>query len=454
MSTAFAINFRDLETWAPGAYTRVEWDWKPDELSPLSEALVRRREPVDKDDDAEAGMVSLSFDGDFTARDIPVDEIDGKLFAAWPGDVVYSKIDVRHGAIGVLPARFGKAAVTAEFPVYSIREDSALPEYVALLFRSRRFREVLASKISGASGRKRIDPERLESTLVPLRSTDWQRSVVAAWSQSHEGVVAARMAVKQARDALDQMLEAACEPRALTAIRSRALVASAATASRWDVAHEKAGRYRANQPNLVYIGELAEPAALAVKPSAEPDHAWPVYGVDNKVGVFLSHYQPGSDFKSAYKRIRPGWFFHNPTRSSVGSLGRVPLDAPEDAITSPEYQVWRAKSEADAAFIEALLGTRFFLRLVNLHRSGGVKQRLYVQDLLSIGIPPLRAEDRAEAAVKYREARDSLSAAVARHEAQSALIDQIIDGSSPMSLLGGQHDEERRAGDSSGIRAV
>ena len=87
----------------------------------------------------------------------------------------------------------------------------------------------------------------------------------------------------------------------------------------------------------------AEEATELVRPSDQPDKDWPVYGVNNKAGVFFSHYQKGSEFNSAYKRIRADWFFHNPTRANVGSLGRVP-QVPEDAITSPEYQVWRIRN--------------------------------------------------------------------------------------------------------------
>jgi hypothetical protein len=48
------------------------------------------------------------------------------------------------------------------------------------------------------------------------------------------------------------------------------------------------------------------------------------------------------EFNAPYKRIHKDCFFHNPTRSSVGSLGHVP-EVPKDAITSPEYQVWKLR---------------------------------------------------------------------------------------------------------------
>jgi type I restriction enzyme, S subunit len=40
------------------------------------------------------------------------------MFAAFPGDIVFSKIDARSGAIGVIPTEIAKAVVTSEFPVF------------------------------------------------------------------------------------------------------------------------------------------------------------------------------------------------------------------------------------------------------------------------------------------------------------------------------------------------
>jgi hypothetical protein len=112
--------------------------------------------------------------------------------------------------------------------------------------------------------------------------------------------------------------------------------------NQWDVKAARAAAFRLAHPEFVRFGTFAEEATQMVKPFQSPEHEWPVYGVNNKEGVFFSHMQLGADFKTPYKRIQKDWFFHNPTRSSVGSLGHVP-EVPENAITSPEYQVWKLR---------------------------------------------------------------------------------------------------------------
>jgi hypothetical protein len=46
-----------------------------------------------------------------------------------PPDIIYSKIDVRNGAIGIVPDEFPNITVTSEFPVYRIKNDVAVSEW-------------------------------------------------------------------------------------------------------------------------------------------------------------------------------------------------------------------------------------------------------------------------------------------------------------------------------------
>lgn len=170
---------------------------------------------------------------------------------------------------------------------------------------------------------------------------------------------------------------------------------------RWDIKTAKATLFRLAHPDFRPLGDFAEEATEIVRPMDKPDHDWPVYGVNNTAGVFLNQYQKGEKFNAPYKRIRKDWFFHNPTRANVGSLGRVP-DVPDDAITSPEYQVWRLRGGLIPAFVEILIKTRFFIDLIDCHRVGAVKQRLFVGNLLEIPVPdvPLSVQRRIVSAWK------------------------------------------------------
>lgn len=156
---------------------------------------------------------------------------------------------------------------------------------------------------------------------------------------------------------------------------------------RWDIKSARAAGFRREHPDFVPFGTFVEDATQLARAADEPNKEWPVYGVSNSEGVFLSHMQLGKDFRTAYKRIEPDWFFHNPTRANVGSMARV-KEALTDAITSPEYQVWKIKDPAwSPDYVEVLIEMPFFNHLVNIHRVGGVKERLYVENLMEMPVP-------------------------------------------------------------------
>ena len=102
------------------------------------------------------------------------------MFAAYPGDVVFSRIDARNGAIGVLQEGIDKAVVTSEFPVFVPVPDRLDGGFVKLVLRTGNFLAALRLKASGTSGRKRITPDAFADLHIPLPPLDEQRAIVAA----------------------------------------------------------------------------------------------------------------------------------------------------------------------------------------------------------------------------------------------------------------------------------
>jgi type I restriction enzyme S subunit len=124
--------------------------------------------------------ITVHLTGEISARDRTA-PFKGTIFAAYPGDIVFSKIDARSGAIGMLPPEIGKAVITPEFPVFTAdpaRLDSA---FVKLVLRTGDFIAALRRKASGTSGRKRITPDAFQNLRIPLPPLPEQQAIVAAW---------------------------------------------------------------------------------------------------------------------------------------------------------------------------------------------------------------------------------------------------------------------------------
>ena len=121
----------------------------------------------------------MHLDGEISARDRTV-PYKGAMYAAYPGDIVFSKIDARNGAIGILQEGIARAAVTTEFPVFVPATDRLDGGFLKLVLRTGNFLAALRSKASGTSGRKRIAPQAFTDLRIPLPPLDEQRAVAVA----------------------------------------------------------------------------------------------------------------------------------------------------------------------------------------------------------------------------------------------------------------------------------
>lgn len=438
---AFAVLFKDFHRWNVNSFFTIRWNWPASAIKPLSCALERKSIAIDRKRDipSDLALVSLHFDGEMEPRDSDASTFKGKLFLAESGDVLYSKIDVRNGAIGVVPPSMPRVAVSSEYPVYGIRPEVALPHYVKLLFRTNVFRRQINSLISGASGRKRVQPSDLEQIEAPLPDPSVQRLIVDYWQEAQCGVNATRDGLSEpVRSLNERLIEVYQSTCARDVIHSRFFVLDFKDLAAWDVKSGRAASFRLACPLFRPMGDFIEEATELVRPAAEPDKDWPVYGVNNKEGVFLNSHQKGSAFNAPYKRIREDWFFHNPTRCNVGSLGIVP-DVPEDAITSPEYQVWRLKQDVSESlipgYVACLIQTPFFLDLVQFNRVGAVKQRMYTENLMQVRIPYLPIPEQQRYADARQKALTELDAAKRRLDAARKEVEAMILGTKKVRTL-------------------
>jgi hypothetical protein len=209
---AFVVWFRDLHRWSVGSFVQTDWRWPDEAIKPLSVVLSRKTVEVDRASPhaGELRLVTVHFDGEMELRDANAgSKFKGRLFHADPGDVIYSKIDVRNGAIGIVPDDFGRVCVSSEYPVYTVDQNLAEAEYVKLVFRTAAFRRKINSMISGASGRKRVQPADLVEVQVPLPPLAIQRKIVAAWDAARKDAAAtAEKIARLERDIETQFLNA------------------------------------------------------------------------------------------------------------------------------------------------------------------------------------------------------------------------------------------------------
>lgn len=173
---------RDVKRLDPKRYRYQREGTAPKGLRRLGDLLTRRLERVDRSKYAfeHLQLISLHFGGSMSPRDVKAwrKDIKGTLWFAYPGDLVYSKIDARNGAIGLVTDELGQVAVTSEYPVYRVKEGISA-ECLKIVLRTRQFTDLLKAMAAGHSGRKRVQPDELEDVLIPVPLLDQQRKIVA-----------------------------------------------------------------------------------------------------------------------------------------------------------------------------------------------------------------------------------------------------------------------------------
>lgn len=309
-----------------------------------------------------------------------------------PGCIIYNRLFAWKESFAIVPDELDGLYVSNEFPQFEINHAIALPKFVYLLFITAKvIGAVNAASIgSAAISRNRFKESDFLAFKVPIPPVSVQRKIVAYWEAAQQERTFAAAALSVLVSELHSWLISKTNGFD-EATRSKVFLANYETTRQWDVKAGRASAFITANPDFTRLGDFIEECVETVKPWDDPDKEWPVYGVNNKDGVFLNTLQSGNEFNSPYKKIKKNWFFHNPTRANVGSLGIVP-EVPEDAITSPEYQVWRLKDDYLPDFMAIMLRTKYFIALVAFNRVGGVKQRMYYANLAEIRLPKISME--------------------------------------------------------------
>lgn len=148
----------------------------------LREVLIERRESVQVDGQlGDWQAITIKFSGQVLPRERG-QMFKGAMFAAYPGDLAFSKIDARNGSVGLIPASIPKAVVTSEYPVFTPKAYRLRADYLHHLLRAEHFKATLQRQASGTSGRKRVTPEGFLSLEVPIPSLDEQDALIAAYT--------------------------------------------------------------------------------------------------------------------------------------------------------------------------------------------------------------------------------------------------------------------------------
>lgn len=350
------------------------------------------------------------------------------LYPLKPGCIIYNRLFAWKESFSVVAEEMNGHYVSNEFPLFDINQSIALPKFIYLLFITKKvIGAVNAASIgSAAISRNRFKESDFLAFKVPIPPLQIQQKIVGHWEAAQQERAAADTALSALISELHSWLVKHTKGFSQV-VGSKVFLANYENTQQWDVKAGRAAAFIAANPDFVRLGDYTEECTETFRPWDEPEKEWPIYGVNNKEGVFLSSMQAGKDFNAPYKKVEKDWFFHNPTRANVGSLGIV-NEVPMDALTSPEYQVWRLKGGFTPGFMALMLKTNYFLALVAFNRVGGVKQRMYYSNLAEIRLPEIPTEIQKDFAGRRREILANITAANEKLAQRKIEIEKMILG--------------------------
>lgn len=122
------------------------------------------------------------------------------------GQLVLSRIDARHGAIGLVPDSLDGAVVSSDFPVFDLNESKIVPRFLEWMTRTPEFVKLCQSASEGTTNRVRLKEDRFLQVTIPLPPLEEQRRIVARIEELATKIEEARglrhLVLKGLRDAL------------------------------------------------------------------------------------------------------------------------------------------------------------------------------------------------------------------------------------------------------------
>ena len=423
------IQYSELERWDVKYFAaRIKSQYP---LVSLADFVMEHNEkirPFESPDETFKILGVNNVDGIFHAYDALGKEINQPYKKVSAGDFAYNPYRINVGSIGWVPPEHDSAYISPAYVVFSVDSSVILPEVFWFILKSDFFNQTLRAATAG-SVRMNLTYPLLETLKIPVPPLPIQQKIVAHWEAAQQEQTAADAALSAL--VLELHLWLIKQTKGFGQVtRSKVFLANYENTQQWDVKAGRAAAFITANPDFIRLGDHTEECTETVRPWDKPEKEWPIYGVNNKSGVFLSSMQIGEEFNAPYKKIEKDWFFHNPTRANVGSLGIVP-EVPADAITSPEYQVWRLKGGFLPDFMALMLRTDYFLALVAFNRVGGVKQRMYYANLAEIRLPEIPAEVQKNFADRRQKILTNITAANKKLLQRKSEVEKMILGTRP-----------------------
>ena len=153
----------------------------------LSDILELQRELVSREDVRKNKwriISKINFSGELFLREMSeIDTYKGNLYKVSDNNIIYSKINVRHGCIYYHQKEQVPFVVSNEYPIFKFNDTKVNGDYLKIILRSESFKKLLNTKTSGIS-KSRVKIDEFLNIQIPLPSLEKQNELLEKFNKN------------------------------------------------------------------------------------------------------------------------------------------------------------------------------------------------------------------------------------------------------------------------------
>lgn len=183
------INFKDLTSWGYGQLSfNNNYAFKYPSIK-LARLIKEYKHKVILKDEEIYARVTIKVNN---CGVVKRDSLFGKdiktkgQFYIKKGQFIYSNIDARNGAFGVVPENLDGAIITNSFSTFECDNSLILPQYLELLLTTKYYIKIWSKLSRGTTNRRSVKNDVFLNVKIPVPSMEQQKEILARYNEKIE----------------------------------------------------------------------------------------------------------------------------------------------------------------------------------------------------------------------------------------------------------------------------
>lgn len=402
------INYSETKSWSfsenVGLFSNTQIGHWP--VVRLGDLITRSKHPLIVEDEIVYRRITIRNNAggvQLRMRQGVVEELYGReiktkrQFMASSGQLVISKIDVRNGAVGIVPKEADGAIVTGNFWTYDITDSRIVPEILPLLLTRPSVLNKIDQMSHGTTNRKYITEDQILSISIDLPDVHTQKKLLSDYSslrkRMSEKELRIQKTTQEMRDVLGAVISSSYHNETPSDTMKTVLFSQM---TNWSYFELSDVRIKSNY-HMARLGDCLDcimehpDGSVYLAPSKFPSTLFSFIGmedVEKFTGLLQGQIRPvlGSQLKTSSLRLGKDFIIFGKLRPNLGKywLNEVNDD---NLICSSEFFVFKSGRAVTKEYLLSFLGSDFLQEQMKGKTSGARMPRVSLDVFLNFLIP-------------------------------------------------------------------